>query len=54
MITHYALVELYDCGVLMMIHQPMKESFRYVGMVDGMPCVDIIQVATLEKPSVDP
>ena len=52
--THYALMEPSDCGVLMMIHQPIKESFRYVGMVNGMPCVNIIGDATLEKLFVDP
>ena len=54
MMIHIALVELYDCGVLTITHHPMKESFRYVGMVDGMPCVDIIGAATLEKLFVDP
>ena len=40
----------------MITHQQMKESFKYVGQVDGMPCVTDTPtvLAMLEESSVDP
>ena len=52
--THTALMGLSDYGVLTITHQQMKESFRYVEMIHGMQCVDIVGIATLVELFVDP